>query len=325
MTDLMPYVCTASRCDRATEPFASHYDCLRHEVVAHELAIDQPTSDWSRREAESILCIFCGERTKAGRGKDSRSRHVGRHMEEIAFMVVPKTYDDWDFYSASSSARSIRSTAPKSSRDSIVKRRIAPKRFKKESKKQPLPRREANAADAYKFNIPAGYSLKNWDPAEEPILLLGSVFDANSLGKWIYDWTVFRHGAGTPLTELAGELWLLLIKLAGRLKRAEEYLPRVKSPSDQELLEDILSSGGHVWHRFEALLKLYENYMWKAVKRQNGQSRTKMGASSGCEFVDAIFGRERELRRTEALMQNIRLWNMRFDANCEQIMKQTSG
>ncbi|KAL2044136.1 hypothetical protein ABVK25_012439 [Lepraria finkii] len=50
-------------------------------------------------------------------------------------------------------------------------------------------KRTATAADAAKHNIPEGFSLKNWDPTEAPIKLLGSVFDANSLGKWIYDWT----------------------------------------------------------------------------------------------------------------------------------------
>ena len=62
--------------------------------------------------------------------------------------------------------------------------------------------------------VPAGYSTKNWDPSEQPILLLGSVFDANSLGKWIYDWTVFHRGPGTPASDTAGELWLLLLRLA---------------------------------------------------------------------------------------------------------------
>ena len=38
------------------------------------------------------------------------------------------------------------------------------------------------------------------------VMLLGSVFDANSLGKWIYDWTVFHHGPGTPMSEFAGDL-----------------------------------------------------------------------------------------------------------------------
>jgi hypothetical protein len=36
------------------------------------------------------------------------------------------------------------------------------------------PAVKASEADAKKYRIPAGYSLKNWDPTEEPILLLGT-------------------------------------------------------------------------------------------------------------------------------------------------------
>ncbi|KAK5201816.1 hypothetical protein LTR96_011828, partial [Exophiala xenobiotica] len=90
------------------------------------------------------------------------------------------------------------------------------------SKSQPAPAPQASEEDAAKAGIPAGYSIKHWDPTELPIILLGSVFDANSLGQWIYDWTVFHHGASTPMADMAGELWLLLIKLAGKMKRAEE-------------------------------------------------------------------------------------------------------
>jgi hypothetical protein len=79
---------------------------------------------------------------------------------------------------------------------------------------------KATEADAIREGIPAGYSIKHWDLTESPILLLGSVFDANSLGKWIYDWTVFHHGASTPMADVAGDLWLLLIKLAGKLTNA---------------------------------------------------------------------------------------------------------
>lgn len=45
------------------------------------------------------------------------------------------------------------------------------------------PANEATEAHALQRRIPPGYSLKNWDPAEEPLMLLGSVFDANSLGN----------------------------------------------------------------------------------------------------------------------------------------------
>lgn len=184
------------------------------------------------------------------------------------------------------------------------------------------PAPKATEEDARRAGIPAGYSYKNWDPTEEPILLLGSVFDANSLGKWIYDWTVFYYGPATPMTEVSGELWLLLIQLAHKVKRAEETMPRIRSKSSRDLVDDFLESGERLWQRFNKLLKICENYMWKAAKKESGKTKNvTMGKNSGCEFVDTIFGRDRELERTEKLMTGIRLWSMRFDANCEEILR----
>lgn len=181
---------------------------------------------------------------------------------------------------------------------------------------------KATEADAEAAGIPSGYSIKNWDPDEAPILLLGSVFDANSLGKWIYDWTVYHHGASTPMADVAGELWLLLIKLAGKVKRADEFLERTNSRETVELLEDFLDSGERLWNRFKTLLKDCEQFMYKAAKRETGRSApVSMGRNAGSEFVESIFGRDRKLHDTEKLMNSIRLWDMRFDANCEAILR----
>ena len=183
---------------------------------------------------------------------------------------------------------------------------------------------KATAADADRWNIPPGYSIKNWDPTEKPIVLLGSVFDANSLGKWIYDWTVYHHGASTPMADVAGDLWLLLIKLAGKMKRAEECVRRIRSLDAQEMVEDFIESGLRLWDKFKTLLKDCERYMWRAAKREGNKS-VSMGKNAGTEFVDSIFGRDRELESTEKAMNSIRLWNMRFDANCEDILRRPSA
>ena len=45
-------------------------------------------------------CIFCSE--DLGFDRTKRVRHIGRHMEEIAFAIVTKPYEAWDFYSVSS-------------------------------------------------------------------------------------------------------------------------------------------------------------------------------------------------------------------------------
>ncbi|PLN78467.1 hypothetical protein BDW42DRAFT_174888 [Aspergillus taichungensis] len=183
------------------------------------------------------------------------------------------------------------------------------------------PATHATEEDAARAGIPPGYSIKNWDPTEMPIILLGSVFDANSLGKWIYDWTVFHHGASTPMADVAGELWLLLIKLAGKVKRADECVDRIKRTDAHETVESFLESGERLWGRFKKLLKTCEQFMWKAAKRESGKGPVSMGRNAGCEFVESIFGRDRELENTEKLMHSIRLWNMRFDANCEEILR----
>lgn len=174
---------------------------------------------------------------------------------------------------------------------------------------------------ARRAGIPAGCSYKNWDPREEPILLLGSVFDANSLGKWIYDWIAFFHGAASPLAETAGELWILLIALAGKMKMADETKHKISEKKDHEMIEDLLESGGRLRHRFAKLLKVGEDYMWKAAKKENGK-KTPMSISndSAREFVDSFFGRDRLLEKTEQLMTGMRLWSMRFDANCDDII-----
>ncbi|KAB8234566.1 uncharacterized protein BDW43DRAFT_310229 [Aspergillus alliaceus] len=198
-----------------------------------------------------------------------------------------------------------------------------PSKPKPATSSKPLPK--ATEEDAAKAGIPPGYSIKNWDPTETPIILLGSVFDANSLGKWIYDWTVFHHGASTPMADVAGELWLLLIKLAGKIKRADECVDRIKHTDAHEVVEDFLESGERLWARFKKLLKTCEQFMWKAAKREGGKGSVSMGRNAGCEFVETIFGRDRELESTEKLMNSIRLWNMRFDANCEDILRRPSA
>ena len=152
-------------------------------------------------------------------------------------------------------------------------------------------------------------------------MLLGSVFDANSLGKWIYDWTVYHHGPATPIADMAGELWLLLIQLAGKVKRAEECMPRIRQKENREMVDDFIESGERLTNKLKKLLKLCETPMLKAGKKHSKDTTAQLGKNAGTEFVDSIFGRDRQLEATEKFMSSIRLWNLRFDANCEDILR----
>jgi len=203
---------------------------------------------------------------------------------------------------------------------STPRRSDTPPRPSTATAKKPPPTPKATEADARKHRIPPGYSLRNWDPSEEPIMLLGSVFDANSLGKWIYDWTVYHHGPATAMADMAGELWLLLIQLAGKIKLAEECMPRIRTPENREIIDDFIETGERMTDKFKKLLKSCEMPMLKAGKK-DGSSPAQLGKNAGIDFVDSIFGKDRHLEATEKFMASIRLWNLRFDANCEDILR----
>ncbi|KAH6666928.1 hypothetical protein B0J14DRAFT_490512 [Halenospora varia] len=181
----------------------------------------------------------------------------------------------------------------------------------------------ATDVDARKHRIPAGYSLKNWDPTEEPILLLGSVFDASSLGKWIHDWTVYYHGPNTPISNLASDLQHLVTTLFSKIKRGEECMSLIRGASNRELVEDFIESGERLTERLQNLLKACEAPMLKARRdeKKEGQSTQRLGKSAGVEFVNTIFGEGQQLDTTERFMAAIRLWNFRFDANCEEVLQ----
>ena len=87
----------------ANDSFASRPEFLCHEIVMHGLdqrfKLKGCVSAFEQKvHGDGIACLFCGEAlSEAGRHK--YARHVGRHMEEIAFAVVTKPYEDWEFYS----------------------------------------------------------------------------------------------------------------------------------------------------------------------------------------------------------------------------------
>ncbi|MCJ1473534.1 hypothetical protein MMC13_002185 [Lambiella insularis] len=131
--------------------------------------------------------------------------------------------------------------------------------------------------------VPAGYSLKNWDLSEEPIILLGSVFDADSLGKWIYDWTVFHNGSEMPTKEPASSLWSLLLKLSydeiccRATKARHSYGTKWKDSTSivrrlHELMGKILRSGSLRLLSWVSLIKLSSALPVEPSEAANGSS-----------------------------------------------------
>ncbi|KAL8880391.1 MAG: hypothetical protein Q9198_002188 [Flavoplaca austrocitrina] len=117
MSDLRPYLCTFEDCPKGAETYGSRWNFMTHERRSHK--------------SDSNLCPFCQEAVPVNK-KWTWGFHVGRHMEEIAFTVVPKPYEDWDFYSDSSKH------SPKRRSPMISKRRVG-KAYAGRSPRRGLP------------------------------------------------------------------------------------------------------------------------------------------------------------------------------------------
>ena len=328
------FVNTFARNTKFAIPKLRRASTSQEDERAHRHTFQSPQRiiiDTSDEAEEPPVAYHYGRPRHASASKNTTPKRHSVRTDQFRFATqqVPVYDRPSDSHATRSRARRSSNATPNKATPRPATSGGGEPRLTGKTKKSPSPHREATPGDAVRAGIPAGYSTKNWDPTESPVLLLGSVFDANSLGKWIYDWTVFHHGPATPVSEVAGDLWLLLIKLAGKMKRADECLPRVRNPESFEMVEDFLESGDRLWGRLKRLLKACEEYMWRAATLEEGRGASagnnhrevKMGKNSGCEFVETIFGRDRRLEETEALMQGVRLWCVRFDANCEEILR----
>ncbi len=93
LADIRPYVCTYPQCNSSADTYQS-----KSAFEDHESSIHQSSS--RNIGAFNKICLFCGEPSNS---KHSHVQNVGRHMEEIAFTVVAKPYEAWEFYTDSSS------------------------------------------------------------------------------------------------------------------------------------------------------------------------------------------------------------------------------
>lgn len=165
---------------------------------------------------------------------------------------------------------------------------------------------------AKNYHIPRGYSLDLWDHTEKPLILAGSVFDSNSFGKWMYDWSTYAYGPESSLAVVAGEMWLCLIRLAGKVKVLENrgrFKKRFRRVGDG-LCRSLLAEGTSLWEDFLRLFSRCEKSMYMTTEYIKHR---RLAADSAVAFVESVFGVEDRLLRVEALIDEASAWDRRFD------------
>lgn len=91
--DIEPYMCLETKCKVADKPFASIRSLHKHYIKCHPKASILDSS-------EPLSCYFCEDLLP--NNSEKRLVHLARHMEEVAFSVIPQVRQQWVFYSEDS-------------------------------------------------------------------------------------------------------------------------------------------------------------------------------------------------------------------------------
>ncbi|KAG8159097.1 hypothetical protein KVR01_010758 [Diaporthe batatas] len=179
-------------------------------------------------------------------------------------------------------------------------------------------RREPTLADARKHHIAPGRCLKHWDPDKEPILLLTSVFDTFSLGKWALGQTARIYGEQDEMTDLATEFWLEHRDLGTNIKHAKSHLPQITDPGTHERVSQSITSGGQLVNQLGEVLKRCEQ---RVLEVTGINEIPKLGHKSVVVFIDTFIGRNPAQQTAfRNLIRSMRTWNNQFDAECLKLM-----
>lgn len=95
--DFQPYRCIERQCSAPDATYHRLVKLRHHHQDTHPTSLLHKSSLWT--------CIFC-EQEVAGNSAE-KFCHFGRHMEEIAFSIVARQYEERDFYSDSEDMRSV--------------------------------------------------------------------------------------------------------------------------------------------------------------------------------------------------------------------------
>ncbi|KAK5048209.1 hypothetical protein LTR84_005879 [Exophiala bonariae] len=93
MYDLQPYMCPYRCCTDATTMFSSRTVLLCHIKQHSDISVPNTTNEGSQ-------CPFCDVRNLPSpleRGSRQYIKHIGHHMEEIAFGVVSTEHETWSY------------------------------------------------------------------------------------------------------------------------------------------------------------------------------------------------------------------------------------
>lgn len=183
----------------------------------------------------------------------------------------------------------------------------------------PYPEAELSSSDGEGSSVRGTFGLRNrrWDRDERPVSICGIVFDAHSAGKWIFEWTQQLFGESSSKTDLGGDLWLYVVRLACRvdvLRKRFGESPRSTGKSGGRVAAMLLASASRIWDDFISLVSQCEEYVAQSIPAGHDGS---IDSESSILFVESMFGSRLFLAGTERFVDDVAYWNEVYSHNLD--------
>lgn len=160
------------------------------------------------------------------------------------------------------------------------------------------------------------YDLKSWTPNRFPIKLVGSIFDPESFGQWVLDWSKFVFNTNTPIFDIVIDFTSNLQLFNKNTEQLINYRNETTKLLQDEILMEFLAAGKRIANTLSALIDSYEGVMIK----YNKDRKIKLKRDSAQRFIRELFNDLEDSNKRDKLITSIRLWNFRFDANCKDLL-----
>lgn len=122
------------------------------------------------------------------------------------------------------------------------------------------------------------------------------------------------------LHNIPGEIWLQLHKEAKNMQRAYASIPTIEFSDNEEIIQDFLESGKRLIVRCKTLIDICKEYI-----RRTPPSGNVVGFSIIRRQLTLAELEKQMQSDGENLMRVLSLWNLRFEANCNDILEHPSA
>jgi hypothetical protein len=134
--------------------------------------------------------------------------------------------------------------------------------------------------------------------------VLERCYDADTFGKWLYDSSAAVFGQAAPLVEIAGDFWIMSLRLSIKTDR----LLQLRQKSNAEAVEDLLFQGLAVWESYVRHIKMCSSLL--AV-----DSVVDRGEALAILFL----GSPEYLLQTEQVLQQMHVWDRMYEEAFEEV------